>query len=91
MKIDTRLLDAVEMIAASTWATEAVLRALERGDVASAGRLLEDARRPLRRGLRDLRMALDEALRDEAGIDDGMGRAIDGVVRLEELVGRRVA
>jgi len=91
MKMDTRLLDAIEMIAASTWATEAVLRALERGEIESASRLLEDARRPLRRGLRDLRRALDDSIRADVTVNGDMGQALDGVLRLEELMGRRVA
>lgn len=88
-----RLVDAVELIAASAWATEAVLRALERGEVHDAASLLADARRPLLQGLRELGRLLDADL--AAGHHRGAGevtaRALEGVVRLEELIARRVA
>jgi hypothetical protein len=83
-------LDAIELIAASAWGTEAALRAVERGDLAAARTLLEDCRRPLLQGLRDLRRELDRA-HVEVKANASAERALAEVTRLQEIVEQRLA
>ena len=84
------LMDAVELVAASSWGVEAATRALDRGEVDAARELLEDLRIPLAEGLARLAEILNRLLGDPLTKPEHLAREVMASiaelrVRMDEL------
>lgn len=79
------LTDAIELVAAGSWAVESALRCLATNDEARAQRVLEDARDTMRQGLEGLRGVLDGAVRAEFEQPERLARAVASLKELQDL------
>lgn len=81
----TTLTQAIELVAAGSWAVESALRCLKTGDEARAQRVLSDARDAMRQGLVGLRDILDAAVRAEFEKPERLARALASLKELQDL------
>lgn len=79
------LTQAIELVAAGSWAIESALRCLDAGDVARAAQVLHDARDTVREGLVGLRGVLAESVRDSLERPERLARAVASLEELREL------
>lgn len=79
------LTQAIELVAAGSWAIETASRCLANGDTERATRVLEDARATIRDGLDGLRDVLDAAVRAEFDRPERLARAIASLQELHDF------
>jgi len=86
MKQDvTTLTQAIELVAAGSWAVESALRCLATDDSARAHRVLLEARDAMRQGLDGLREILDSTVRAELEQPERLARALASLKELQGL------
>lgn len=78
------LTDAIELVAAGSWAVDSALRCLENGDTERARAILGRAQGTVREGLSGLREVLERLMRDAYERPERLARAL---ASLEELRG----
>lgn len=76
---------AIELVAAGSWAVESALRCIATGDPGRARRILEDARDAMREGLHGLSDVLHVAVRAEFEKPERLARALASLQELQEL------
>ena len=79
------LTQAIELVAAGSWAVESALRCMATGDPGRARHVLEDARDAMRDGLEGLREVLESAVRAEFERPERLARALASLHELQEL------
>lgn len=79
------LTQAVELVAAGSWAIETAARCLAKDDAERAARVLEDARATIRDGLDGLRGVLDATVRAEFDRPERLARAIASLQELHDF------
>ena len=79
------LTDAIELVAAGSWAVESALRCLATDDLDRAQAILEEARVTMRQGLAGLRSVLEGAVRAELEKPERLARAIASLQELQDL------
>lgn len=82
--VDT-LTQAIELLAAGSWAVESALRCIATGDPARARHVLEEARTAMRSGLDGLRDVLAAAVQEEFDRPTRLARALASLQELQEL------
>ena len=81
----TTLTQAIELVAAGSWAVESALRCLKTGDETRAQQVLLEARHAMRQGLDGLREILESAMRAEFEKPERLARALASLKELQDL------
>ncbi|HVM40495.1 MAG TPA: hypothetical protein VM618_06920 [Acidimicrobiia bacterium] len=82
------LTQAIELMAAGSWAVDTALRRLDDGDVDQARLVLDQAGATMRDGLAGLRTVLEEAVREAYERPTRLARALESLEQLRELAPR---
>ena len=79
------LTQAIELVAAGSWAVERASRCLEAGDVDKATRVLSEARATVQDGLNSLRAVLEATVQADFDRPERLVRAIASLQELQDL------
>lgn len=77
--------EAVELVAAGSWAVDSALRCLEAGDVERAQDVLAQAQSTVREGLTGLSEVLENLVRDSYDRPARLARALESLQELRDL------